>query len=268
MGPRDRAILILLSCLVAAALGALVISRGSDQEHASPTSVGPPGWDVSRVPAAGPPLRQWEVAPGLFAQTLQDTEEPPVPHGRPVDIHYRAFTLDGAQQGRGVFSAVTLGAKNSLPGGVEAGLVKIRPFEKRRLFVPADMVTSAPGIRLPPNQQIVFDVHPVELVVTDVVEGTGAEVRLGQTVRVNYTGTLEDGTVFDDSARHGGPQSMTLRDRKLIQGWLVGIPGMRVGGTRRLWIPYHLAYGARSPGPSIPPYSNLIFEIELVDIER
>ncbi len=106
------------------------------------------------------------------------------------------------------------------------------------------------------------------LVIEDLETGHGAEVRgRGQTVKVHYTGWLEDGTKFDSSHDHGEPFSFPLECDYVIPGWDEGIKGMRVGGRRRLVIPPHLAYGERGAG-LIPPNATLVFEIELLEISE
>lgn len=102
------------------------------------------------------------------------------------------------------------------------------------------------------------------LMVTDSVVGTGAEVTLGTTVTVNYVGKLENGQVFDASANYGQPFSFTLGVQPVIQGWLQGLIGMKVGGKRTLVIPPELGYGGQAVG-SIPANSTLIFDIELLE---
>jgi protein-disulfide isomerase len=103
------------------------------------------------------------------------------------------------------------------------------------------------------------------VVVSDLVIGTGPMVKDGDSVTVHYVGALDDGTVFDSSRNRGRPFSARIGAGQLIKGWDQGVPGMRVGGTRRLVIPASLAYGSR-PMPKIPPNSNLTFEIELLSI--
>lgn len=105
------------------------------------------------------------------------------------------------------------------------------------------------------------------LQVTDEVVGTGAEAKEGDTITVKYTGTLQNGTVFDSTEKQGGqPATFQLAKGQLIDGWVQGIPGMKVGGKRKLVIPPGLGYGDQAQG-SIPPNSTLIFEIELVDVK-
>lgn len=106
-----------------------------------------------------------------------------------------------------------------------------------------------------------------ELGKVDTVVGTGAEAVPGKTLKVNYTGKLLDGTVFDTSLKDGRePFEFTLGGGQVIQGWDLGFAGMKVGGKRTLNIPYSLGYGAQGSGP-IKPYSDLIFEVELLEVK-
>jgi FKBP-type peptidyl-prolyl cis-trans isomerase len=99
----------------------------------------------------------------------------------------------------------------------------------------------------------------------DLVVGKGAAVKNGDVVSVHYTGTLLDGTKFDSSKDRGQPFTTPIPGR-VIQGWNRGIPGMKVGGKRKLTIPSSLGYGPQGQG-KIPPNATLIFEIELLDVK-
>lgn len=106
----------------------------------------------------------------------------------------------------------------------------------------------------------------VELEVIDIIVGTGDEVQPGATITAHYTGALaKDGTIFQSSHDFGDPATFPL-DR-VIAGWTQGVPGMKVGGTRRLVIPSVLAYGSVRAAANIPPNSDLVFDIELVAIQ-
>ncbi len=98
-------------------------------------------------------------------------------------------------------------------------------------------------------------------------EGTGEGAKAGDKVKVHYVGTLDDGTKFDSSIDRGEPFSFTLGAGEVIQGWDLGVAGMKVGEKRKLTIPYNLAYGEAGYGP-IPPKATLIFEIELLSINQ
>lgn len=98
-------------------------------------------------------------------------------------------------------------------------------------------------------------------------QGAGAESKTGDTVTVNYVGTLENGTKFDSSIDRNEPFPFTLGENRVIQGWELGVLGMKVGEKRRLTIPPELGYGSQSVGDIIPANSTLIFEVELLDIE-
>lgn len=105
-----------------------------------------------------------------------------------------------------------------------------------------------------------------QLGIKDDVVGTGTAAQNGDTVSVLYTGTLDDGTVFDASSLHGNqPFSFSLGAGQVIQGWDLGLIGMKVGGTRELTIPPAMAYGSQSIG-NIPPNSTLHFKVQLLDV--
>jgi FKBP-type peptidyl-prolyl cis-trans isomerase len=100
---------------------------------------------------------------------------------------------------------------------------------------------------------------------TDLVVGIGAEAVNGDTLTVHYTGWLADGTKFDSSYDRGTPFVFRVGTGAVIAGWDQGIPGMKVGGKRRLIIPPSLGYGSTAYGP-IPANSTLKFEVELLSI--
>lgn len=105
-----------------------------------------------------------------------------------------------------------------------------------------------------------------ELHVTDLVIGDGKTVVKGALITTHYTGTLEDGTVFDSSHERGKPFQCVIGTGRVIKGWDLGLTGMKVGGRRALFVPADLAYGDRKMGAHIQPGSNLSFEIELLEV--
>ncbi|HEY1042154.1 MAG TPA: FKBP-type peptidyl-prolyl cis-trans isomerase [Candidatus Paceibacterota bacterium] len=108
---------------------------------------------------------------------------------------------------------------------------------------------------------------PTDLVITDVVVGSGPEATPGQMVTVNYVGALPDGTIFDASANHGQPFAFQLGAGQVIRGWDEGVAGMKVGGKRRLVIPPDMAYGNQAVGGVIPANATLLFEVELLAVQ-
>lgn len=115
-----------------------------------------------------------------------------------------------------------------------------------------------------------------ELKIEDLKVGTGAEVKDGDTVVMHYTGWLEDpsapgsgqaGTKFDSSHDRKEPFETKIGVGYVIRGWDMGVPGMKVGGKRKLTIPYQLGYGKYGVDPLIPGFATLIFEVELLKIK-
>lgn len=110
------------------------------------------------------------------------------------------------------------------------------------------------------------NITPSGLQYIDTVEGTGESPKRGQTVRVHYTGTLENGRKFDSSVDRNDPFEFQIGMGQVIKGWDEGVISMKVGGKRTLVIPSELGYGARGAGGVIPPNATLIFEVELLGV--
>ena len=105
-----------------------------------------------------------------------------------------------------------------------------------------------------------------ELEIIDMEVGSCEEVPAGSKITAHYTGALvKNGVIFQSSLDFGDPVTFGLN--QVIQGWTVGVPGMKVGGTRRLIIPAEMAYGASSPAKNIPAHSDLVFDIDLIAIK-
>jgi peptidylprolyl isomerase len=120
-------------------------------------------------------------------------------------------------------------------------------------------------------QELGVDLNAMErlesgLYLQDLVVGTGDEATRGRQITVDYTGWLPNGKVFDSSKPEDrNPIMFTLGQGRVIEGWEQGVPGMKVGGVRKLVIPAELAYGNQSRG-EIPANSVLVFDVELLSV--
>jgi peptidylprolyl isomerase len=123
-------------------------------------------------------------------------------------------------------------------------------------------LTKKPVVKAPGGKA------PKELVVKDLVKGTGRAAVPGATATVQYVGVLfKGGKQFDASWDRGQPFSFRLGAGMVIPGWDAGVVGMKVGGRRELIIPAAQAYGSQSPSPDIPPNSPLVFVIDLTGLQ-
>jgi peptidylprolyl isomerase len=162
--------------------------------------------------------------------------------------------------------------KDVIPGW-QKGLLGMKVGGKRRLTIPAGMALGDAGLKdrtgkviVPPGATLVYEITlDNTLNFIDTVVGTGREVPPNSTLKLYYRGTLAtDGTQFD--ARLAPDQPVEFALNSLVKGWQLGVPGMKIGGKRQLFIPWQLAYGERGSPPRIPGKANLVFDIEVVDI--
>lgn len=136
-----------------------------------------------------------------------------------------------------------------------------RQLHRRPSASVVSMTAKKPEIDFPGGEP------PTDLIITDVVEGDGAEATAGNTVVVHYVGVAHStGEEFDASYNRGDPLTFQLGVGQVIQGWDRGVQGMKVGGRRQLLIPAHLAYGDRGAGGVIKPGEALIFVVDLLDV--
>ncbi|QEL15249.1 FKBP-type peptidyl-prolyl cis-trans isomerase [Limnoglobus roseus] len=137
---------------------------------------------------------------------------------------------------------------------------------------PIPGTAAKPGVQIPADiEGLTLDKPPENapewkdigdgLKVWDVKEGTGDECVPGAHAVMHYTGWTLDGKIFDSSVKRGAVPDLPALG-SLIEGWQKGVPGMKPGGIRRLYIPWKMAYGERGSGASIPPRADLIFEIK------
>lgn len=170
-----------------------------------------------------------------------------------------------------------IGSGQVIPG-VDQGVSGMAVGGRRSVVVPPDMAFGAAGTNtIPGNATLLYEFElvaagEVPFSATDLVEGDGPVAEAGQALSVAYRGWIYDlladgnrGDLFDSTTAED-PFQFTLGVGAVIEGWDQGVPGMRVGGMRRLVLPHDLAYGTTG-NSRIPAYSTLLFEVELLAIE-
>ena len=194
-------------------------------------------------------------------------------------------------------ASFSLGSESEAAGLIQ-GLLGMKVGGQRRILVPAELGFGDYGYRdpvsqeqlVPPETDLVYDLTLLARVplvanridsldIIDLVVGSGDRtVKVGDRIKVDYIGSLaRDGLVFDSSHKSGPDDKPALplvtslvpagviEGAGLIEGWVQGLVGMKIGGLRRLLIPAELAYGDQGSGP-VPPDADLVFQVELLDI--
>jgi len=160
-------------------------------------------------------------------------------------------------------STITVGnensADNALIKSTEGSNAKATETTKTAKTPTSGPLSKEPKVTVPTGPA------PTKLVTKDLIVGTGAEAKAGQTVSVNYVGVLyKGGKEFDASWKRNEPFSFALGKGQVIPGWDQGVAGMKVGGRRELIIPSALAYGAKGSPPTIPANAPLVFVVDLL----
>ncbi|MDO8676093.1 MAG: FKBP-type peptidyl-prolyl cis-trans isomerase [Candidatus Azambacteria bacterium] len=144
------------------------------------------------------------------------------------------------------------------------GIIYFAFLSKPTEQVKNNTINNVPAVQAPEPQ-----IKTMEngLIIEDIKIGIGAEAKTGNTVTVNYLGTLINGTKFDSSYDRGQPFSFLLGGKQVISGWDEGLLGMKIGGKRKLTIPPALAYGEQGVPSAIPANATLVFEVELLGVK-
>ena len=189
----------------------------------------------------------------LAAQTATTTTaKPPVHHSIPAA---------GRTAGGGCTTLPTLSSKiPAVPVGTPCP--KVLYTLTRTPDVKLDYISPLVGPEV--REALATEKTTYSLIYSDTKIGTGELVHLNKNLSVHYTGYLADGTKFDSSVDRGQPITFPYGTHHVIPGWDTGFEGMRVGGKRRLYIPYQLAYGEQGRPPIIPAKSLLVFDMEVV----
>ena len=168
------------------------------------------------------------------------------------------------QEGDRLYFDVRLSAAMDEEGFMEAQ----QRIMEREMRASEQRALDEEGIRDQYLEDMDITVQPLEsgLYYIETERGSGPRVTAGSTVFVHYEGRLLDGTVFDTSHDRGEPLDFVVGTGQVIPGWDEGISQMNVGGKAMLVIPSHLAYGDRGAGNLIPPFSTLVFDVEVVDV--
>ena len=183
--------------------------------------------------------------------------------------------LSGQKVGVRVLFAAPGGEETESSAAFPATVMAIEVTDARTLPTRAEGEPVEPAAGLPvvtlaengePSIEVPADAaEPTELVVQPLIKGAGTTVEAGQSVTVQYSGWLFDGTPFDSSWKNGSPFSTTIGTGSVIPGWDQGLVGQTVGSQVLLVIPSELGYGEEGSGETIPPNSTLIFVVDILD---
>lgn len=237
-------------------------------------------------------LTACSTGPSVEKEVLREGEGQTVEAGDYITAHYTLTLQDGTliessrpdQGGSGPFQA-TIGAGFVIPGWDE-GIPGMRVGERARLTIPPELAYGAEGRPqggIPENATLIFDVEVLEtqggpevemahgLSYEVLDEGQGDIVQRGDTITAHYTLYLPDGTMLQSSREEQGgrgPFSTPIGVGEVIPGWDRMIPGMRVGEVRKLHVPSQFAYGEQGRPGTIPPDTDLTFEVEILETEH
>ncbi|MCX7862052.1 MAG: FKBP-type peptidyl-prolyl cis-trans isomerase [Bacteroidales bacterium] len=213
-----------------------------------------------------------------------------------VEVHYTGYFEDGkifdSSVRRGQPISFTLG-KGQVIKGWDEGISKLAVGEKARLIIPYNLAYGENGRPpvIPPKADLTFDVELINIhkqvtptpfdtkgkdtiktasglqyIIVQKAKNNAPKAEPGKMVKVHYTGYFKDGKIFDSSVQRGQPFSFKLGSGMVIKGWDEGVALMKVGEKFRFIVPYQLAYGENGYPGAIPPKTDLIFDVELLEV--
>jgi peptidylprolyl isomerase len=248
-----------------------------------------PGIRIEKYNTEGKTLQT--TASGLKYYVVHEGGGEKASKGRNVKIHYSGYLdekiLDSSIKKKEPLRFML--GKGMVMQGLDEGVALMSVGDKFQMIIPPEIGLGKNAQGLPPNSVLTFDVELLEVLPEVIIEpfdikgkkiystesgleyiivkeGKGVTPKPGQEVFMNYTGYLEDGTIFDSSLQRDQVFTFPLGQGKVIKGWEEAVALMKVGDKMRLIIPPALAYGDREMG-SIPANSRLIFDIELLNVK-
>lgn len=234
-----------------------------------------------------------ELENGLEIYTVKEGEGRKIKDDDFVKVHYTGYLENDKMFDSSVEDEkpiqIQLG-KNQVIKGWEQALLQLNVGDKARIVIPPELAYGEKGRgEIPANETLTFDVKIIKakspvnvepydvsgkdttftktgLGIIKVKTSQGPDAKKGDKIKVHYTGYLSDGEIFDSSVEADQPITFKLGEKKVIPGWEEGLLHMKEGEKARLIIPYQLGYGEKGYGP-IPPKSQLIFDMELLEIK-
>jgi peptidylprolyl isomerase len=228
-----------------------------------------------------------------YVKVLENKDGQAISQGDKVTMHYTGWMMDGkpfdSSLDRGEPVTVQIGIGRAMPGW-DFGIPLLKKGEKARFIIPAPLAFgSRQAGPIPPNSTIICDIEildvklkpiatPYDVVGKDTIKtasglkyivvnkGSGPQALRGNNVKVHYTGYLTDGKKFDSSIERDEPLPVTVGAGGVIAGWDEALLLMSVGDKLRLIVPYSLAYGENGYPGVIPPKADLIFDMELMEV--
>jgi FKBP-type peptidyl-prolyl cis-trans isomerase len=211
---------------------------------------------IDMVIGSGDAVAAGDVATVVYKGTLTNGKTFFDPAGRPP-ISFRVGT-------------------GSVLRGLDLGVVGMMQGGRRILSLPPELgMGERATVEIPAGSTLILDVQllrvdrrgaKAEIETEEIKEGEGRAAQRGDTVEVHYVGSYLNGQKFDSSRDRGQTFSVTIGTTRVIRGFELGVTGMKVGGKRRVTIPYPLAYGEQGVAGAIPPFTPLVFELEMISL--